>query len=262
MSVRFSSWILRGAKRTLAALAVLVVLSQATPSAFAAVSLSFKASDVGTAGTTGPTALTSGVSNAFTLDNFDSSVTATSLDIPGVSGSSRLSTTTITLNNTSSTTDTLVLSVTGTGFSAGTPGQSLFVNFSISGTGGPTDTATDTTTGRAWADNTNAAFGTGFTITPDVTIVPTSSNPLSATYTSGSSSTLLFTLSAAGPPFSLSQALAITLGGGNSAQLTIITRALTQLPNTVPEPSTMALAGLGALGLIGYGLRRHKVLGA
>src|SRR5262249_3950669 len=26
----------------------------------------------------------------------------------------------------------------------------------------------------------------------------------------------------------------------------------------IPEPSTMALAGLGALGLIGYGLRRRK----
>lgn len=29
-----------------------------------------------------------------------------------------------------------------------------------------------------------------------------------------------------------------------------------------PEPSTMALTGLGALGLAGYGLRRRKVLGA
>lgn len=29
-----------------------------------------------------------------------------------------------------------------------------------------------------------------------------------------------------------------------------------------PEPSTMALAGLGALGMIGYGLRRRKALGA
>jgi hypothetical protein len=27
---------------------------------------------------------------------------------------------------------------------------------------------------------------------------------------------------------------------------------------TVPEPSTMALAGLGALGVVVYGLRRHK----
>jgi hypothetical protein len=31
---------------------------------------------------------------------------------------------------------------------------------------------------------------------------------------------------------------------------------------SVPEPSTMALAGLGALGLIGYSLRRRKALGA
>ncbi len=29
-----------------------------------------------------------------------------------------------------------------------------------------------------------------------------------------------------------------------------------------PEPSTMAIAGLGALGMIGYGLRRRKALGA
>jgi len=30
----------------------------------------------------------------------------------------------------------------------------------------------------------------------------------------------------------------------------------------VPEPSTFAIAGLGALGMIGYGLRRRKALGA
>jgi LPXTG-motif cell wall-anchored protein len=29
----------------------------------------------------------------------------------------------------------------------------------------------------------------------------------------------------------------------------------------IPEPSTMTIAGIGALGLIGYGLRR-KALGA
>jgi len=31
---------------------------------------------------------------------------------------------------------------------------------------------------------------------------------------------------------------------------------------SVPEPSTLAVAGIGALGLIGYGLRRRKALGA
>ena len=30
-------------------------------------------------------------------------------------------------------------------------------------------------------------------------------------------------------------------------------------PDAVPEPSTLAIAGLGALGLIGYGLRRRRV---
>jgi len=33
-------------------------------------------------------------------------------------------------------------------------------------------------------------------------------------------------------------------------------------PPTAPEPSTLAIAGLGALGMIGYGLRRRKALGA
>jgi len=32
--------------------------------------------------------------------------------------------------------------------------------------------------------------------------------------------------------------------------------------SAVPEPSSMAIAGLGALGMIGYGLRRRKALGA
>jgi hypothetical protein len=32
--------------------------------------------------------------------------------------------------------------------------------------------------------------------------------------------------------------------------------------STVPEPSSMAIAGLGGLGLIGYGLRRRKAVGA
>jgi hypothetical protein len=31
---------------------------------------------------------------------------------------------------------------------------------------------------------------------------------------------------------------------------------------SVPEPTTLAIAGLGALGMIGYGLRRRKALGA
>jgi hypothetical protein len=262
MSTSFSSRIRRGAKRALAALAILAVLCLATPSAFASVTLEFFAHDVGTGldhGTMGaPIGLTAGVSNNFTLGNFGTTsdpvtVTSTDTDNPGANGSGSLTTTTIALNNTSATTDTLQIHITGLGFSAGTPGQTLRVNFSVGGSGGPTNTATDTTTAKSWADNTNAAFGTGFHITPDQTIVPTLSDPLTAPYTNGISSTLPFVL-VTGPPFSLSQELDITLGAGDQANLTIITRAVT----VVPEPSTMALAGLGALGFIGYRLRQRK----
>jgi LPXTG-motif cell wall-anchored protein len=32
--------------------------------------------------------------------------------------------------------------------------------------------------------------------------------------------------------------------------------------SVIPEPSTFLIAGIGGLGLIGYGLRRRRVLGA
>jgi len=36
----------------------------------------------------------------------------------------------------------------------------------------------------------------------------------------------------------------------------------TSAVSSIPEPSSMAIAGIGALGMIGYGLRRRKALGA
>jgi len=57
-------------------------------------------------------------------------------------------------------------------------------------------------------------------------------------------------------------------GGDNASSATQSgTTSITDFNQTfsqvvVPEPSTMAIAGLGALGMIGYGLRRRKALGA
>jgi hypothetical protein len=53
--------------------------------------------------------------------------------------------------------------------------------------------------------------------------------------------------------FSLSQEIDITLGGGKQANLTIITNAV-----PTPEPSSLALAGIGVLGMIGYRIRRRR----
>jgi len=58
-------------------------------------------------------------------------------------------------------------------------------------------------------------------------------------------------------PFTMQQTLNITLNALNDQ---IGYQGSTTLG--VPEPSTMAIAGLGALGMIGYGLRRRKALGA
>jgi hypothetical protein len=44
-------------------------------------------------------------------------------------------------------------------------------------------------------------------------------------------------------------------GGSDTSSLTDLTQRFSQ--TVVPEPSTLALAGLGALGFIGYGLRRR-----
>ncbi len=58
-------------------------------------------------------------------------------------------------------------------------------------------------------------------------------------------------------PYSVTEYFAITLSAGSQLNFSAST---TLTP--VPEPSTMAIAGIGALGLIGYGLRRRKARGA
>jgi len=59
------------------------------------------------------------------------------------------------------------------------------------------------------------------------------------------------------PPFFLNNSLSITTSSNNRIDLSASTDAV--IPS--PEASSMVLAGIGALGMIGYGLRR-KVRGA
>jgi len=59
-------------------------------------------------------------------------------------------------------------------------------------------------------------------------------------------------------PFNVGEAISIEL---NSKGDKVNYSASTSL-QSVPEPSSLALAGLGALGMIGYGLRRREARGA
>jgi hypothetical protein len=56
-------------------------------------------------------------------------------------------------------------------------------------------------------------------------------------------------------PYQLTERFQITLNPGASITFNASTGT------AVPEPSSMAIAGLGALGMIGYGLRRRKASG-
>jgi len=254
MSCDFSSWIRGGAKRALTALAILAVLSLATPSASASIALTYLATDVGTGGTnsTGSPATNSLTTGIQTVDHFRYSLVATTNDPGGGTttfpGFSNLSNISFAVNNTGTTTDTLRITLTGAGF---TLTGALLANFTVSGTTGAhgaADTTTASSSINATAIPTTA--GTTVTGTPLAT-------PPATTYTwtggapagFGNSNLLAFTNAST---FSMTQVLAITLGVGDNVTLTFNTTAV-----PVPEPSTMAIAGLGALAFIGYGSRRR-----
>jgi hypothetical protein len=57
-------------------------------------------------------------------------------------------------------------------------------------------------------------------------------------------------------PYTLSQT--ITLSGVNVSGQSIFSTSATSSAVAAPEPSSLAIASLGALGLIGYGLRRRR----
>jgi len=62
-------------------------------------------------------------------------------------------------------------------------------------------------------------------------------------------------------PYSLTEVLTITFTSASGGNVNLSSDARANF-TAAPEPSTMAIAGLGALGLIAYGLRRRKASGA
>jgi len=280
MNIDRSSWIVGIARPFLAALAILTVLSLATPSASASIALSFSVKDLGnvpapvvaTPGTGGT--VTSGSGTGTLSTSFNTSGGAWTVTIltmqtsdPTGTGSggngttfsptqSTLQSVTLDINNRAVNPGTLAISLSGQNFTVGAGGNDQAF-FAISGTATGTHTATDQVTGYAFVNTGNTALP----MTVPIGTVQ-GNNGLTGTVSGGSyqfpnlanSNFLSF---ANGGVFSLGEILNITIGAGDSAQITITTTA-----TAVPEPSSMAIAGLGALGLIGYGLRRRKALGA
>jgi hypothetical protein len=167
-------------------------------------------------------------------------------------------TNTVSINNNTGGTASITLLVTGSGFNFGgtTVPPTGTANYSISGTGGPpynTNGATD-----------NASF-TG--TVGSTTLTPTSNGTISGSSTTGTNA-YVFTPTTSTPQivnlgsaaYSIGESITVTLGAGDKAQFT---ETIGVAPNAVPppgtpEPSTLALAGLGTLGFVAYGLRRRK----
>lgn len=121
------------------------------------------------------------------------------------------------------------------------------------------------------SSTTNKTTGTAVTTTfydspPDLTPGPgtaaISTAPLAF---SGAPDAKSASTTGSDAPFTLSQRVTAT-GLPTTSTLVNINASSDVTPqqpvNIAPEPSSMALAGLGSLGLIGYGLRRRKALGA
>jgi len=173
---------------------------------------------------------------------------------PGGAGGSFLQGATVTLRNVSGN-NTVSISVGDTNWSAPTAPPTITATSSLGGTS--TFTGATNLSLQSYIDQSNAQNGTTSPYSPGS----------QTTYSSGSVGSgggLSFNLAAASvsiPSLSslFSMTSVVSLSLSNSAVVNFTTDLVL---SSVPEPSSMAIAGLGALGMIGYGLRRRKALGA
>jgi hypothetical protein len=185
---------------------------------------------------------------------------STTSDFPGSSTLARLFDTTTDVENDTGSAHTVVIMITETNFTAPTGPGSLVGEFgpvtvrTASGAGTGTATFSDT-----WAamDGGNTPFGTTFKTNVY--------GPATGTITGGGSTTVTndFPLAYSGNPFSPGTPFSMTLS--DTMALDANTSAHLELDGRfrpVPEPSSLVITGMGALGIVGYGLRRRKVRGA
>ena len=151
--------------------------------------------------------------------------------------------------------DTITISTAATNFSQpvgntlnlGSSGTATFISSNIG----------DKMTFQSYLDTSNSStFGAG-TASGSSTLTSTGGNTGSlATPTSN------VTVSGRSGDYALSSITTITIVSLTNPTQVDTTGGTIATATAVPEPSTMAIAGLGALGMIGYGLRRRKAMGA
>jgi len=188
-----------------------------------------------------------GYSNSSFDGNLNIQMTSGSSDSPGSSTFASLSSATTELKNFSSSAVTVYLSIGATAYTAPTAPPTISVLSSVSATVLQAGTGSNSLSFSSYVNQDNGQN--------DTTGSNGGSQSLNISSTGSPGTSTTFNVSSLSSPYSITETYAITL----SAVAYITLDASTGLSQTaVPEPSTMAIAGLGALGMIGYGIRRRK----
>jgi hypothetical protein len=170
---------------------------------------------------------------------------------PGTASSSFLQSDTVTLRDTDGNSHTVSISAGDTNWTAPTTPPNVVATSSLGGTS--TTTGASNLTLTSYVDTANGQNSTPAGGSLGAQTTYTSGNIGSGGGASFDLTTAAKTFTTLHSPFSMTSVVSVSLSGAAVVNFTT-DLVLTQ----VPEPSTMALAGLGALGFIGYGVRRRK----
>jgi len=168
---------------------------------------------------------------------------------PGTSSGGNVQEVELDFLNKSSSAVTLTLTATAAGFTFPTPGSPGTLSSTL-GNNSPLGNGSSTFTSAIGTGTVGTATG-GETFGSIVASTPLLSNGLVSGSVSASA-----TGTVPSPSYALQTTLTVTLAAGGSDDVTATTSV-----TAVPEPSSFVMAGVVALGLMGYGLRR-KALGA
>lgn len=175
---------------------------------------------------------------------FNLAALATASDTPGTSPFAFLNGSAVTVQNITGSTATLWITIGDTDYHAPTTPPPITVNSHIGGSVTINDPA-NLMTFQSYVNQDNSQNGvTGFTGGPQHPVI---TGPSSFT------SDIISTITSLSSPYSITETFKITLSPNS-----LINFGSNTFLTPVPEPSSMAIAGLGALGLIGYGIRRRK----
>jgi hypothetical protein len=215
----------------------------------------------------------SGVTSSFTTPTFTigaytGEVETVNTNFPGVANLGSMSTTAnITTVGSSPATLTITVMIVDSSTAMATgSGMGGSLTDPLSKWTNPTANPVVVSSASSFATNSTVTGGlvtttTYFDSPPAATFMGSTAGPVSSqnnTNTSGNSFNSTG-MANPGPGYSLSEQIVLTGINPSAAGFNF---GGTSSVTSVPEPTSLAIAGIGGLGLIGYGLRRRKALGA